>query len=115
MSGFRFNLDRILSWRRKQRQMEEMRLSASRASLAAVERGISGLQKERLGIGRELSTRTSMASFELNALGPYYLRARKQELELTVECTQKQTEVQSQLALVRIADRGVRLLEKLRE
>lgn len=115
MSGFRFNLDRILNWRRKQCQLEEMRLAASRASLADVERGITGLREERLGIGRELSARLSPAPFELNSLGPYYLRAKRQELELTVACTQKQTEVQSQLAVVRVADRGVRLLEKLRQ
>jgi flagellar export protein FliJ len=115
MTGFRFRLDRVLEWRRKEYQIEESRLAACRASLNTLTENIARLQAERLAIGREFAGRSSVLSPDLNTLGPYRLGAKKLELEWNQDRLLRQAAVTTQLAKVQTAQRRVKLLENLRE
>src|ERR1035441_143597 len=85
MQRFRFRLDRVLEWRRKEYRVEETRLAACVALVHATEQRIERLRAERASIERELLLRSAIPAADFFNLGRYRLRAAKEEIELAEE------------------------------
>ena len=114
MQGFRFRMDHVLEWYRKQREIEEQKLAECIGALSKVEESIARFRAERLTVERDLVTRSELSACDLVSLGLYRMRARKQELELNLDRERKESGVRQQRAEWQAAQRRVRLLEKLR-
>ena len=115
MRAFRFRLEKVLDWYGEKCRMEQNRLAACLSALSEVQAAMARLQAERLGIERDLVSRTSMSAGDLVAFGFYRLRVRKQESELQSERDRRDAAVREQRAKLLAARRRLKLLEKLRE
>jgi len=115
MQSFRFRLQQVLEWYTHQYEEEERRLTVCLAALTEARTAIASLQAERLSIERDIVSRPAIPARDFVALGLYRLGARKRELELNGVRDQRETEVQAQRVKLQVAQRRVRLLEKLRD
>jgi len=115
MQTFRFRLEKVLEWYTRQYELEERKLTVCLAALAESKAAIASLLAERLTIERDVLALPAIPARDLAALSLYRLGAKKRELELSVIREQREAEVESQRAKLQIAERKVRLLEKLRE
>ena len=115
MQTFRFRLARVLEWYQHQYELEERRLTACLAALANSQKAITTLQAEWLSIERDVVSRSAIPARDFVALGLYRLGAKKQEVELNAARDRSQTAVEAQQVKLRLAQRKLRLLEKLRE
>ena len=115
MHRFRFRLDRVLDWRRKQCEVEENRLAACLAAVQETERKIEALRAERASIDRELLNRPAIPAADFLNLGRYRLRAGKEEADLGEERRQRMQAAADQRLRVQQAQQRVRLLEKMRD
>ena len=115
MQAFRFRLERVLAWHRKQAQLEESRLIPRMAQVDRVQNEIAGLKAERLMIEHGVVAGAIIDAQDFAALGFYRLRATAKELELEVELERRQKDVRDQMEILKAAQRRVRLVEKLRE
>jgi flagellar export protein FliJ len=115
MQRFRFRLDRVLEWRRKEYRVEETRLAACVALVHATEQRIERLRAERASIERELLLRSAIPAADFLNLGRYRLRAAKEEIELAEERRRHLLATAEQRVRVQKAQQRVKLLEKMRE
>ena len=115
MQRFEFPLDRVLDWRRKQRDLEESRLASCLQLLNAVDKRIERLRDERASIDREPLRRSTIPAADLFNLSLYHVRVRKEELELAEERRRRLQSAAEQRARVQQAQQRVKLLEKMRE
>ena len=115
MQTFRFRLARVLEWYTRQFQEEERRYTACLAAVAEAHRAIAAFQAERLAIENDVVSRVSIPAREFVALGLYRLGAKKREVELNEIKAQRQQAAKLQLQTLQLAQRKMRLLEKLRE
>src|ERR1035438_6745442 len=96
MQAFRFRLEKVLDWYGRQCQLEEGRFALCLAALAGAQKAIVRLEAERLGIERDLISRSSIPSRDFAALGLYRLRATQQAAELHFERDRCETSVREQ-------------------
>jgi flagellar export protein FliJ len=115
MQRFRFRLDRVLEWRRKEYRVEETHLAASVAQVRVTEGKIERLRTERASIERELLLRAAIPAADFLNLGRYRLRADKEEIGLAEERRQRLLAAAERRARVQQAQQRVKLLEKMRE
>jgi hypothetical protein len=80
-----------------------------------IEERLARLRAERLSIERDVISGDSIRATDLAALGLYRVRANKEALALDDERARRQRTLRDQLAAVQVAQRRVRLVEKLRE
>lgn len=115
MQSFRFRLEKVLGWYGKQCRIEEDRLAALVAAWNEMREALVRLEAERLGIGREIVSRTTIPSRELMELSLYRVGAKKKELEWNAELKRREGAVAEQRNRVIAVRRRRVLLEKLRE
>jgi flagellar export protein FliJ len=115
MQRFRFRLDRVLDWRRKEYRVEETRLAACVALVHAIEKKIERLRAERASIESDLLGRDAIPAADFANLGRYRLRADKERIELSEQRRQGLLSAAGQRARVQQAEQRVKLLEKMRE
>jgi hypothetical protein len=115
MQPFRFRLDRVLQWRRNKRQLEEARLASCLALAQASEREMERLRAERDSIDRGMLRRDAIPASDFLDLSRYRIRAQKEEMELAEERRQRLLMAAEQRVRVLQAQRGVKLLEKMKE
>jgi flagellar export protein FliJ len=115
MQRFRFRLDRVLEWRRKEYRIEETRLVACSALVHATEQKIERLRAEGASIERELLGRSAIPAADFLNLSRYRLRAAKEHIELVEERRQRLQAAAERRMRVQQAQQRVRLLEKMRE
>jgi len=115
MQSFRFRLERILAWRRKEFEAEQARLgtiAAERQRLEAAQRAILAAWDRS---ARDLLASGSVDGGDLAALGGFRARLER-ELEANARLRREAAErLSGQRARTLEAQRRVRLLEKLRE
>jgi flagellar biosynthesis chaperone FliJ len=114
MQTFRFRLERVLEWYTRQFELEEQRFNACMAALIGARDAIAALAAEQLAIENDLVSRRSIEAREFAALGLYRLGVKRREIELQAARARCETQLQMQRARLQVADRKVRLLEKLR-
>jgi flagellar biosynthesis chaperone FliJ len=115
MHSFQFRLDRVLTWRAKQAQMEENRLAACLGAHKLLEGRIAQFQAERLIVERDLLEQHAIPAAEFMHLARYRLRAQRQEIDFNEQRRNSEKIVGEQRGRVQKAQQRVRLLEKLRE
>ena len=115
MNRFVFNLGRVLEWYGKQLQLEENRLSDCHAALSKAQRALADVRTARLETERALINSSSIVAAHLRALEQFRRKSLNDEKSLNGECEASQRKLEAQLEIVKLAQRKVRLLEKLRE
>ena len=114
MQSFRFSLERVLSWRRTEREREEAQL----ATLLAERHRLESLRQQILGAweraGRELVAAGRVDGGELAALAGYRTRLEKERISNERDRAASAERIDAQRAQVTAAHRRFRLLEKLR-
>ncbi len=115
MSGFQFSLARVLEWYEKQLQLEENRLAECRIALEKAQRALAAARAARLGIEQTLIHSALIPAADLRALEWFRRKSRSDEKRLSGDCDASQSKLEAQLAAVKVVQRKVRLIEKLRE
>lgn len=114
MTVFRFRLERVLEWRRTERDVEDQRLRQIHAELERLQGEQARLQAARVTAEMEVLRAGPVEARELVALAAYRRRLeqdRQRVLEQSRECRAR---ADAQRARCLEADRRCRLLEKLR-
>jgi hypothetical protein len=115
MTPFRFRLARVLSWYRKQCDLEESRLHACSAAVLEVAAEIARIQTARAALERETVHSPSARAADLIAMEHYRQRTKRDELRLEAEFHKRQSALAAQRAVLDAARLRFRLIEKLRE
>jgi flagellar export protein FliJ len=115
MPAFRFRLESVLEWYRRQCEIEKERLAACLTVLKGARDSLACLEAERTAIERDILSRASLPATDLVALGLYRLRARARHLELTEEIHRREFAAAEQTAKYAAAERRQKLVEQLRE
>lgn len=115
MAKFRFHLDRVLDWYRKEFQLEANRLALCVSQCQENEQRIDRLRADLLATERAVISQPTVNARELAALTPYRLRSKEEELNLIALSHKLEEALASQKDRYQAADRRVRLMEKLRE
>jgi len=115
MASFQFRLARALDWYRKQCQIEENRLRLCTERAAQAKAMIERHQTEVARRHRELIDSPTINAQELGAWGSFQRRANNVEAQLRQKSLKSDELVTRQRGVVQIAQRRLRLIEKLRE
>lgn len=114
MQAFRFRLERILGWRRKEFEAEEARLGSLVSALQQLETAQREILTAWDRAGRELLAGGIVYGTDLAALSSFRARLER-DLEANARARREAAEqIADQQARVVDAHRRVRLLEKLR-
>ena len=115
MEQFRFVLSRVLEWYEKEFQLEENRLADCQQALSKSQQSLEQVRALRLHTEQALIGSSSIAASDLRALEQFRRRSLNDEKRLHAECDACQTKLQAKIKAVKLAQRKVRLLEKVRE
>jgi flagellar biosynthesis chaperone FliJ len=115
MAGFRFRLETVLEWYRKQCDLEKERLSKCLANLNEAREARTRLELERARIEREVIAQPAIPSTDLASLGLYRLGAKKRFLEYCERITGLEIAAAEQTNKYLAAQRRQKLVEQLRE
>jgi flagellar export protein FliJ len=115
MTRFQFRLQKVLEWREKQLELEDIRFKRQIAELAGLDRARADLQSAGLQAERQVRTSAVVSGRDLSALAGYrrYVQTYGRKLEAQRAEAQKQLEAQQNAMLE--ARRRCRLLERLKE
>jgi hypothetical protein len=115
VKSFSFRLDRVLDWRRKQLDLEEVRFRQAAAAVAAVDQARAELAAASARTEHEVRSWERVGGGDLAALDEYRAHVKLEDARLAArraECARAQADQQ---ALMLEARRRCRLLERLRE
>ncbi|MDE3166908.1 MAG: hypothetical protein KGN36_13970 [Acidobacteriota bacterium] len=115
MTAFRFPLEKVLQWRRKQLELEEARYRQQNAVVAGLDR--QRAETEAAGIRAEIEVRQrgSLSGSDLTALDHFRLRVKKDEARIARDRADAACELALRRDAMLAARRRTALLEKLRE
>jgi hypothetical protein len=115
MTSFRFPLEKVLSWRRTQLEVEQARYRQKTAAVAALDHARA--EFEASGIQAEVQVRgwNRVAGAELAALGSFRRAIRVKEAQVAKRRAEAAQAADAQLKLMLEAQRRCRLLERLKE
>lgn len=111
---FRFRLERVLEWERKNLDREKRITAECQGHLAEVREAIARLHAEHLMIEREWLDKKAIAGSDAASLGRYRLGVRKAERTLFTEQERRERDLHQQTAKMLEVQRKVRVLENLR-
>lgn len=115
MNAFRFRLDRVLEWRRKQLDAEEEKVRLRAAAVDAVDRERAELEAASISAEIEVRRRDGVTGADLAALDHFRRHARAEEHRLESRRAECARELAAQQAAMLEARRRCRLLERLKE
>ena len=115
MKKFSFSLDRVLAWRRSERELEQAALGLLFAERDALARQADNLQGERAHYQRSLANALHFDGGSVPTLPHWHARIAKSLAELGARLDQTNGRVNHQMGRLREAELKVKLLEKLRE
>jgi hypothetical protein len=115
MTSFRFPLEKVLSWRRTQLEIEQARYRQKVAAVSALDHARAEL--EASGIQAEVQVRgwNRVAGADLAALGGFRRAIRVKEEQVAKRRAESAQAADAQLKLMLEAQRRCRLLERLKE
>ena len=115
MVPFRFQLERVLEWYRTQASLEEerLRLCANAAAHAVAE--MEHHRRDSLARQMEVLRSAKIQASELAALGAFRRRAKQLDRELGEKCQKTGQALEQQRGVAMVAQRRLRLIEKLRD
>jgi flagellar export protein FliJ len=115
MYRFQFRLETVLGWRRLQVEAEEVKLRGLFEELRRGESARERVEKERAEAERGVLYAASPSATELTALEAHRAHAARELRRLRGERLQCEQRIATQRERLVEAERGMRLLEKLRE
>jgi flagellar export protein FliJ len=115
MTRFQFRLQKVLEWREKQLELEDIRFKRQIAELASLDRARAELQSAGLQAEKQVRASAMVSGRDLSALAGYrrYVQTHGRKLEEQRAEAQKQLEARQNAMLE--ARRRCRLLERLKE
>jgi flagellar export protein FliJ len=115
MTRFHFRLQRVLEWREKQLELEDIRFKRQIAQIAGLDQARAELQSAGLQAELQLRSSASVSGRDLSDLAGFrrYVQTRGRELAARRAEAQKQLEAQQSIMLE--ARRRCRLLERLKD
>jgi flagellar export protein FliJ len=115
MKKFAFPLERVMDFRRMQARLEEIKVEALYSELRAIDTREVALIEQKAQSEKALRTEKSVTGFDLELFATFSA-AMKDELQrmdkARAACRKR---IDTQLALLTVKRREVRLLEKLKE
>ena len=115
MKAFRFPLERALSWRRTQMELEESKLRQQTANLAELDRLRTQMKSEAIRAETDLRSRPSVSGQDLAALGNYRAYLRQEDERIASHRTNCERQLAEQQKVLLETRRRYRLLDRLRE
>jgi len=115
MAPFRFRLNAILEWYRKQYQLEQGRLGTCAERAVQAETELERHRKDVLALQLELIQAPAVQALELVALGSFRHRAKQREVLLRQNWLKSRQAFDHQRTVVQAAQRRLRLIERLRD
>jgi hypothetical protein len=115
MNAFQFPLEKVLEWRRKQLELEEVRLRLAIAALAELDRSRAALAAAGTRAEVDVRERRPVQGLDLEALGEFRLNIQKRDREAAGRRTECLQALAAQQAAMLEARRRCRLLERLRD
>ena len=115
MKAFQFPLERVLDLRRKQEQIEELRLENMLAECRRILREREFVEEKLRLSAKEVLGRRLVEPIELLSLGHFRAWTQKQILQLTKQLGEAEACADEQRVVLNDARRNVRLIENLRE
>jgi flagellar export protein FliJ len=115
MTCFHFRLQKVLEWRQKQLELEEVRLKQQAATVSNLDQASVELQSTGLKAELQVRSYPSVSGYDLAALAGFrqYVQVRSRDLAARRDEAQKSLEAQQNVMLE--ARRRCRLLERLKE
>jgi flagellar biosynthesis chaperone FliJ len=111
---FRFRLERVLEWERKNLDREKTLTAECHRLVAEVRDAVARLHAEHLLIEREWLEKKAIPGADAASLGRYRLGVRKTERTLLTEQEIRERNLYQQTAKMLKVQRKVRILENLR-
>lgn len=111
---FRFRLERVLEWQRKNLEREKRVTADCHRLVAEALEAIARLHADHLIIEREWLEKKAISGADAASLGRYRLGVQKAERTLLAERERRQGELQKQTAKMLEVQRKLRVLENLR-
>jgi flagellar export protein FliJ len=115
MSAFRFPLQKVLEYRRKQLELAEVRYKQQLAALSDLDRQRSEVEASRATAESEVRQRAGIAGCDLAALGRFRLHVKSERARLEGQRVGVAKEVAARQEAMLQARRSAKLLERLRE
>jgi flagellar export protein FliJ len=115
MNAFRFPLQKVLDWRRKQLELEEARYKQQLAGLAALDRLREEIAAAGTGAENDVRRRSYVPGPDLTALDRFRSHAKVEEARLVEQRVAAARKAAEQHEAMLAAQRRCRLLERLRE
>ncbi len=115
MKKFSFSLDRVLAWRRSEREIQQAALGKLFAERDELSRRAESMREESLQYERTLANALYFDGGSVPTLPHWRNRVSKSLMELATQMDRMKILVEQQLERLRAAELKVKLLEKLRE
>jgi hypothetical protein len=112
---FQFPLGRVMAFRSTQARVEEMKLEALYAELRALDTREVALIQQKSQSDKVLKGAVSVTGSELQDFEAYRLAAQEEQKRMDKARADCRKRIDTQLQVVMIKHRDVRLLEKLKE
>lgn len=114
MSGFRFNLERVLHWRASQLALEEAKLRCLIEEESLLKSKLDGIGDTISGMPVRIAALDEIRGSDLNRMAAYRLQLMNEQEKITGLCREKKKNIVEQAELHRTAKQRHRLLEELR-
>lgn len=115
MRKFEFRLGRVLEWRKRQAELEEIKLTQLMAEAQRLEAALRELEETRTMSQRAIVSSPSPATEDFWMLRDYLSGAKRQKQVLTQQIADQMRRVEAQRLLTMAARQRREALEKLRQ
>jgi hypothetical protein len=115
MKGFRFRLERVLSWRGTQLTLAEAKAEQLKGTLRATDTAMAELAERRTAAQGTVGRASTVSGAELDVFERSRVWTIREEKRLTVRKLELQRSIEEQNRCVAEARRGVKLVERLKE
>lgn len=115
MTTFRFRLEKVLQWRRKQLELEEAKYQQRMREAAELEAERSRMQASGIGAEAQVRAWSPVTGNDLAALANYRKYVAAQEQQIAVRQAEAGQRAEAQQKAMLEARRHCQLLERLRE
>jgi hypothetical protein len=114
MSGFHFNLERVLHWRASQLLSEEARLRRLIEEESALKSTLDSIGNTISGMPVHIAALDEIRGSDLNRMAAYRLKLMNEREKVARLCREKKKSIAEQAEVHRTAKQRHRLLEELR-
>jgi hypothetical protein len=114
MTGFRFNLDRVMHWRALELASEEAKLRRLIEEEALLQSKLEGIRDALAETPVRIAAMTDIRGSDLNHVAGYTIQLTNERDRITGLCREKKRAIAEQVEVHRKAKQRLRLLEELR-